>query len=452
MTKSTTESSLSNPLTKWLETYLQVHKTKADEPAPNHKKPVIQELYQLPLGPLKVLTITAIPAESDTKAAINATRSAAIKFALKWMRKLVAQDKQQQTASLYILVLDIKAPASSENSLSAGSADNSITHSFGAQYAIEHLATNTDESGAVLQAFSGQDWQRVVATVQTPNELWRLLQYHKAALQSPFVDRKLSFDCEQTLLTQFMKSAAIYSQALSIDNALIKYGIQEAPNSTLVAMSLAQKHEQQTTAVFYEQMRQAAILWGQLSTQMHADSSIESTLWQRQLLEESLFSRHELIRTLYQHPNRSTEQQQAGYVVHQHSYETLGRHYVMIFYGQQQEGKQSRQAIAPNLATIAKDVATRLPMAELHHVIVLGIELLIEDSDTFIDIDLFIQPVTAMSDRERQLTKQLQRLHSQQQATQKNTTTKHKAAKNKSSEALPKIQLSLNIPAAKKQP
>ena len=218
-------------------------------------------------------------------------------------------------------------------------------------------------------------------------------------------------------------------------------------------MSLAQRNKAATTKRFHEQMRQASILWYQLSAQMLSKSSSARPLpfWQRQLLAESLFSRYELIRTLYQHPSRSMEQQQTGYVVHQHSYENLGQHYVLIFYGQQSGGKQSREALAPNLATIAKDVSTRLPIAELHHIIVLGIEFIVEAADTFIDIDLFIQPVTAMSEKERQLTRQLQRLHNQQQRTQKSDATDDKSDVNKSKKPLPTMHLSLNIPASKEQ-
>ena len=83
---------------------------------------------------------------------------------------------------------------------------------------------------------------------------------------------------------------------------------------------------------------------------------------------------------------------------------------MLIFYGHDAEGQHSKKAIQPNLAKIALDVATRLPIAELHHVIVLGIDFIIEAEDSFMDIDLWIQPVDAMSQRERQLSKQLQRL------------------------------------------
>src|SRR5699024_204499 len=100
--------------------------------------------------------------------------------------------------------------------------------------------------------------------------------------------------------------------------------------------------------------------------------AINLAYWQQQILDESLFSRHELIGTLYKHPKQQQQLREQGYVVHHHSYESLGRHYMLIFYGQDVKGQHSKQTIQPNLAKIALDVATRLPIAELHHVIVLG--------------------------------------------------------------------------------
>ncbi|WP_300312002.1 hypothetical protein [uncultured Psychrobacter sp.] len=462
MTPPSHTSEPHNQSTQWLESYLQALKSPDDKQDTHNKKSTMQQLYQLPLGQLRVLRVTAAPSVSDTKTTMSDTRSAAIKFGLRWKKALLKQDEAQQIASAYVLIVEIKPTVNSDTSIDHQHRSHNHNHnhnassmsmSFATKEVIEQQSADAKASGVVLQVFGRQDWLQILATLQTPNELWRLLDYHKAALQKAFVNAEPSFASEQTLLSQFMASPAIYTQALTIDNALIKYGIQDEPNSRLVAMSLAQRNKAATTKRFHEQMRQASILWYQLSAQMLSESSSARQLpfWQRQLLAESLFSRYELIRTLYQHPSRSMEQQQTGYVVHQHSYENLGQHYVLIFYGQQSGGKQSREALAPNLATIAKDVSTRLPIAELHHVIVLGIEFIVEAADTFIDIDLFIQPVTAMSEKERQLTRQLQRLHNQQQRTQKSDATDDKSDVNKSKKPLPTMHLSLNIPASKKQ-
>ena len=208
-------------------------------------------------------------------------------------------------------------------------------------------------------------------------------------------------------------------------------------------MSLAQKTNSPTKQMYQQHMAQATVLWSQLSMQMletvyknpaafkqkessEKSSEADFSHWQQQILDESLFSRHELIRTLYKHPKQAQQLQQQGYVVHQHSYECLGRHYVLIFYGQDAEGKHSKSAICPNLAKIALDVATRLPMAELHHVIVLGIDFIIEAEDAFMDIDLWIQPVNPMTQRERQLTKKVQQLQQNNQSNASEITEDNK--------------------------
>jgi len=142
---------------------------------------------------------------------------------------------------------------------------------------------------------------------------------------------------------------------------------------------------------------------------------------------------------------------------------------VLIFYGQAANGKQSKAAIQPNLQQIAQDVATRLPIAELHHVIVLGIEFIADTTDTFMDIDLWIQPISAMTQKERQLTKQLQRLKHQKtgerQSNQQDfqsvsqgtsstqiTGSKQKLKQDKRSNELPRIHLNLSVPARNDKP
>lgn len=427
MTESNQQISDITHQIEWLNTYLQSDESKNKHREIDHKsnsKTTTQYLYCLPLCQLRVLKINSGLLASDTKTALEATRSAAIKFALRWKKNCLKEDRAQQVESVYILVLDITPSDMSKGLMSEDNQDSRLAavQSFGAQYAIKNLATDANDTGAWLQVFSWQDWQTIVATLQSPSDLSRLLQYHQVALERSSIHAKPEFDSELDLLAQFMRSSVLYAHALSIDNALIKYGVQDKPNKSLVSMSVSQNEEGNKAKAYHEQMRRTAVLWAQLSKQMLSESATQSRLsqtqsskaqlklWQQILLGESLFSRHELIRTLYQHPDSSAESKQSGYVVHQHSYEHLGRHYVFIFYGQTVESNQSRVAIAPNLATIAKDVSSRLPIAELHQVIVLGIAFVENKKDTFIDIDLFIQPVTAMSVRERKLTQQLQRL------------------------------------------
>lgn len=453
-----------------------------------------QYFYQLPLGKLSLCEITLhLPADSRL-ADIKIARIETLKAAITWHTMYLSQDKDNEAASHDVLVFDIqftdqgKASHKSDKYDQANKNLRRFKHGFAARYFMEDLVVDITDNLRRLQVFSWHDWQSILTTLQTPSELWRFLDYHLEQLDYSASSHVTSFETEEALVTQFLQSPLLFAPAISVDNALIKYNIQDEPNPALVAMALAYKSQSTTAQMYHQHMAQAAIVWSQLSTQMietfeekqsdrddNVPSRVESADWQQQLLDESLFSRHELIRTLYKHPKQSPRLQQNGYVVHQHSYESLGRHYVLIFYGQDLEGQNSKEVIQPNLAKIAQDTATRLPIAELHHIIVLGIDFVTEVDETFIDIDVWIQPVDAMSQRERQLTKQIQQFkqqnlqqrHSVQQSSMQKSiepqntqqsneqvetrsVKAHKNFENKHSpEGLPKVHLNLFIPARK---
>ena len=429
--------------------------------------------YRLPLGKLQLLVLTVYLPPETRLANIETVRMAAVKAALAWHKSYSAQNKDS-LLSYDVLIVDIQFGEYAKSSNSNDSDNNSDSHSniennqqpsklakrvkheFAARYFMEDLVVDMNDSAQRLQVFSWHDWCSIMLALQTPCELWRFLGYHLEQLQHSVSSHMASFESEDMLVSQFLSSASLFNHAITVDNALITSGIQKTPNSALIAMTLAQKNQSKTAQMYQQHRQQAATLWSQLSSQMIQTVSAELaaradaeslkpsfSLWQQQLLDESLFSRHELIRTLYRHPKQEPALQKTGYVVHQHSYENLGRHYVLIFYGQDVEGQNSKAAIQPNLQQIAQDVATRLPMTELHHVIVLGIDFISDAGETFIDIDLWIQPVNSMTQRERQLTKQIQRFKQQS-----NEQTMAKRL-NQSVSDLPNVRLNFSIPARK---
>lgn len=384
--------------------------------------------YHLPLGELQLSELVVYLPEGMLAADIESVRKTAIKSVLAWHKGYLSGQKADVAHAIEVLVFDIQFKSDIEESSHVADKDNRhgkykrLKHDFPARYFMEDLIIDMSDSGQLLQIFGWHDWQSILNALHTPCELWRFLRYRLEQLQQSAISHVPSFESEEALINKFLNSSTLFTQAIAIDNALIKYGMQDAPNAALIAMALAQKNHSPTSQMYQQHMQQAAILWSQLNSQMittvsekfiakkSREQQTELSHWQQQILDESLFSRHELVRILYRHPKQQQSLQQQGYVVHQHSYECLGRHYVLIFYGQDAEGQHSKKAIQPNLAKIALDVATRLPIAELHHVIVLGIDFIIEAEGSFMDIDLWIQPVDAMSQRERQLSKQIQRL------------------------------------------
>lgn len=376
--------------------------------------------YQLPLGQLQLLNLSIYLPEDIGAGHIENVRKTAIESLAAWRNDYLTRYKDKIEATTYAVVFDIQFRNIYQNT-SKRVKNNLISNAF-----IDSLSSEIHASELPLQLFGWHDWQLILRALHTPCELWRFLQYRLGQWQHTDNSRIDSLKSEEAMIADFLNNPAVFAQAIAIDNALIKYKMQDKPNSALIAMALAQKSQSTTSQMYQQRMAQAAVLWSQMISQMlkrYSDngqkknkqdfSAINLAYWQQQILDESLFSRHELIGTLYKHPKQQQQLREQGYVVHHHSYESLGRHYMLIFYGQDVKGQHSKQTIQPNLAKIALDVATRLPIAELHHVIVLGIDFIDEANETFIDIDLWIQPVAAMSQRERQLTKKIQQLQQQ---------------------------------------
>ena len=376
--------------------------------------------YQLPLGQLQLLNLSIYLPEDIVAGHIENVRKTAIESISAWRNDYLTRYKDKIEATTYAVVFDIQFRNIYQNT-SKRVKNNLISNAF-----IDSLSSEIHASELPLQLFGWHDWQLILRALHTPCELWRFLLYRLEQWQTTDNSRIDSLKSEEAMIADFLNNPAVFAQAIAIDNALIKYKMQDKPNSALIAMALAQKSQSTTSQMYQQRMAQAAVLWSQMISQMlkrYSDngqkknkqdfSAINLAYWQQQILDESLFSRHELIGTLYKHPKQQQQLREQGYVVHHHSYESLGRHYMLIFYGQDVKGQHSKQTIQPNLAKIALDVATLLPIAELHHVIVLGIDFIDEANETFIDIDLWIQPVAAMSQRERQLTKQIQQLQQQ---------------------------------------
>lgn len=133
---------------------------------------------------------------------------------------------------------------------------------------MEQLVLDISETSSILQVFSWQDWQAALATLKTPCDLWRFLSYHIEQLGDSITKGIAKFDSEKNLLQQFRSSAHLFTQAISVDNALINYAIQEKPNAALITMSVAQKQGSLTAQMYQQHLQQAAMLWSQLSTQM----------------------------------------------------------------------------------------------------------------------------------------------------------------------------------------
>ena len=293
--------------------------------------------YQLPLGQLQLLNLSIYLPEDIVAGHIENVRKTAIESISAWRNDYLTRYKDKIEATTYAVVFDIQFRNIYQNT-SKRVKNNLISNAF-----IDSLSSEIHASELPLQLFGWHDWQLILRALHTPCELWRFLQYRLGQWQHTDNSRIDSLKSEEAMIAGFLNNPAVFAQAIAIDNALIKYKMQDKPNSALIAMALAQKSQSTTSQMYQQRMAQAAVLWSQMISQMlkrYSDngqkknkqdfSAINLAYLQQQILDESLFSRHELIGTLYKYPKQQQQLREQGYVVHHHSYESLGRHYMLI--------------------------------------------------------------------------------------------------------------------------
>lgn len=358
------------------------------------------------------LRLTIPDDNNSPKSAIEKVCQSALKVLQKFPERYLIE-KSPQNPCQFVLVIDVAMA----NAL--GQITTITAPSFGSDYFLESFIVDLAVGQPLLQVFSNNAWQAVLETLISPVDIMTFSGYHHQQLVADIERAEASFYSEIQLLQQFLNSSTLFDSAIAIDNALINADIQEAPTTDLVNLRLAQQSDAALWNENWQKLWQSGMLWLQLSEQMVSEKLPEdqAALWQGILLDESLISRHELIAALLNHKQQPATIRESGYVIHQHSLSRLGRHYVLIFHGTSPQKIHSKSAITQNLSQIAHDVATRLPLRELNEVIVIGIDFVDRDGDTWIDMDLFIQPVEAMTPKERQLTRQLQKLQQKQAQT-----------------------------------
>lgn len=230
--------------------------------------------YHLALGELQLLELRVYLPEGMLAADIESVRKTAIKSVLAWHKGYLSGQKADMAATIEVLVFDIQFKSDIEESSNVADKDNRhgkfkrLKHDFPARYFMEDLIIDISDSGQLLQIFGWHDWQSILNALHTPCELWRFLRYRLEQLQQSAISHVPSFESEEALINKFLNSSTLFTQAIAIDNALIKYGMQDEPNAALIAMALAQRNHSPTSQMYQQHMQQAAILWSQLNSQM----------------------------------------------------------------------------------------------------------------------------------------------------------------------------------------
>ena len=432
-------NSLNTLIPPWLKCYQSIATTGVNKAAKNEgSQAALGQVFELPQGNISISKVCVLLTEEQSAQVKISVLNTVIEEALTTQRQLnqtsqLDDDINARTEvidsfnSINIVIVDIEPQYLNWLSDWQGKFIAKSYKQWSRTNTKKHQGSeNIGVSESILSTLilSQLGWQQLIDHLPTPADLWRYLQ-HSAEYLWQCARYHTRLRGEDTQLQQFLRSMALYSPAIQVDNSLIKYGLRDHPNTDLVTMASAQQRGDQSAVGYYQHLLQATQVWQQLCMQMQPITDGNQAVqdirgWQQLLLDESLYSRYELVAELYRYHEQAQEKQQSGYVVHQHSYESMGRHYVLIFYGKDQSAANEQSLLQSRLPNIAEDVARRLSLPELHHIVILGVSFLEEAGDTFIELDTYVKAVSPMTKREKHLAKQLQVLKQQQALKQPN--------------------------------
>ena len=121
-------------------------------------------------------------------------------------QELFGLSSSKNNAIHSVLVIDVK--------VTKGEKIKRLSPEFGAKYFKEHFVAEMSDKEHILHVFSRDVWLDMLATLQTPCELWRFLEYHQLCLQQTMRTGSTVFSSEKALLSDFMTSHDIFKKAI----------------------------------------------------------------------------------------------------------------------------------------------------------------------------------------------------------------------------------------------
>lgn len=287
-----------------------------------------------------------------------------------------------------------------------------ITHQYGSTFFAEECVLDLDNEDQVLQIFSLQSFVDIITRLQTPSDLNSFLQYHRTSLV-----QQRNFNSESELLEHFLRSPVFYQRAINVQKQLIEIGLlDEVEPRLLQTLQLNQTAHMQALS---EQLQKNTAMWYKLI------NGLTKRLYQvgaplpadlvKKLIAESMYTRTCLMEEILAYTDVSTEERQQGYVRHQHSYNAFGRHYMLVFYGQDPNSALSANTVRAQYHDMLFEVNSQLQDPVMDDLFLIGVNFSAheETGNTEVQIEIYHQEGSKLTADVQRLYAQLAQLKTQ---------------------------------------
>ncbi len=287
-----------------------------------------------------------------------------------------------------------------------------VGYEYGSQFFAEDCVLDLDDEQSVLQVFSYQNFSEILNQLVTPSDLSAYLAFHRSKLTGfeAFAD-------ESTLLAQFLQSSDFHQRAIDVQAQLVSNQLIAQIEPRL--QKAADPNQTEFAAALMVEIQKNTRMWYKLFNNL-IKSCYEAgnPLPKEQvdiLVDESMYTYACLIEKILAHRTIDQESRWTGYVRHEHSYNVFGRHYLMVFYAQDDDSSLSAEKVRAGHQDLLFELNAQMQQPVMQDLFLIGVEVRpCEDSvNTEVHLDAFHLNGSLIDANTQRLYQQLAQLRAQ---------------------------------------
>ena len=291
-------------------------------------------------------------------------------------------------------------------------ASYAVGYEYGSQFFAEDCVLDLDDEESVLQVFSYQNFTEILKQLVTPSDLTAFLDFHR---------RKLAgfeaFQDESTLLAQFLQSPDFHQRAIKVQEQLISHDLIAQIEPRL--LKAAEPEQAEFAKALMAEIQKNTRMWYQLFNSLIRECYEAGTPLPKEqvdiLVDESMYTYACLVEKILAHRSIDQDSRWTGYVRHEHSYNVFGRHYLLVFYAQDDNSSLSADKVRAGHQDLLFELNAQMQQPVMQDLFLIGVDVRpCEDSvNTEVHLDGFHQHGSLIDANTQRLYQQLAELRAQ---------------------------------------
>ena len=287
-----------------------------------------------------------------------------------------------------------------------------VGYEYGSQFFAEDCVLDLDDEESVLQVFSYQNFTEILKQLVTPSDLTAFLDFHRGKLTG-----FESFQDESTLLVQFLQSPDFHQRAIKVQEQLVSHDLIAQIEPRL--LKAAEPEQAEFAKALMAEIQKNTRMWYQLFNSLIRECYDAGTPLPKEqvdiLVDESMYTYACLVEKILAHRSIDQDSRWTGYVRHEHSYNVFGRHYLLVFYAQDDNSSLSADKVRAGHQDLLFELNAQMQQPVMQDLFLIGVDVRpCEDSvNTEVHLDAFHQHGSLIDANTQRLYQQLAELRAQ---------------------------------------